>query len=120
MSQHANAAIALWTDAPPKRRIGRALDRITDSNRLTFTPAPPIAPTGEPLEPEEGVVLANTFYSHFVYDALARHGRLGERAAADARALRPDAGARRDHAVGELRADRQPLPRLLRHRRPTS
>jgi alpha-L-rhamnosidase len=23
-------------------------------------------------------VLANTFYSHFVYDALARHGRLGE------------------------------------------
>jgi alpha-L-rhamnosidase len=75
VSQHANAAIALWTDAPAAR-IARALDRITDSNRLTFTPAPPIAPTGEPLEPEEGVVLANTFYSHFVYDALARHGRL--------------------------------------------
>ena len=77
VSQHANAAIALWTDAPPER-IARALDRITNSARLTFTPAPPIAPTGEPLEPEEGVVLANTFYSHFVYDALARHGRLSE------------------------------------------
>ncbi len=77
VSQHANAAIALWTDAPAAR-ISRALDRITNSNRLTFTPAPPIAPTGQPLEPEEGVVLANTFYSHFVYEALARHGRLAE------------------------------------------
>ena len=76
-SQHANAAIALWTDAPAAR-VSRALDRITNSNRLTFTPAPPIATTGTPLEPEEGVVLANTFYSHFVYDALARHGRLAE------------------------------------------
>ncbi|HXQ16630.1 MAG TPA: alpha-L-rhamnosidase C-terminal domain-containing protein [Caulobacteraceae bacterium] len=77
VSQHGNAAIALWTDAPADR-IGAALNRITDSNRLTFTPAPPIAPTGDALEPEEGVVLANTFYSHFVYAALARHGRLGE------------------------------------------
>ena len=77
VSQHANAAIALWTDAPAGR-IPSALNRITDSNRLTFTPAPPIAPTGDALEPEEGVVLANTFYSHFVYAALARHGRVGE------------------------------------------
>jgi alpha-L-rhamnosidase len=77
VSQHGNAAIALWTEAPADR-IAAALGRITDSNRLTFTPAPPIAPTGDALEPEEGVVLANTFYSHFVYAALARHGRLGE------------------------------------------
>ena len=52
-----------------------------DSQRLTFTAAPPIAPHGETLEPEDGVVLANTFYSHFVYDALARHGRLSRGAA---------------------------------------
>jgi hypothetical protein len=77
VSQHANAAIALWTDAPVSR-VADALDRITDSNRLTFTPAPPIAPTGDALEPEEGVVLANTFYSHFVYAALARRGRVAE------------------------------------------
>jgi hypothetical protein len=77
VSQHANAAIALWTDAPTTR-VARALERVTDSRRLTFTAAPPIAPTGETLDPEDGVVLANTFYSHFLYDALARHGRLDE------------------------------------------
>jgi hypothetical protein len=77
MSQHANAGMALWGEAPADR-IGRALDRITDSSRLTFTPGPPIAPTGQPLEPENGVVLANTFYSHFVYEALGRHGRFDE------------------------------------------
>ena len=76
VSQHANAAIALWGE-PAADRICRALDRITDAARLTFTAAPPIAPEGETLDPEEGVVLANTFYSHFVYEALAQRGRLG-------------------------------------------
>ena len=77
MSQHANAAMALWGEAPADR-IRRALDRICDSSRLTFTPGPPIAPHGQALEPEGGVVLANTFYSHFVYEALGQHGRFGE------------------------------------------
>ncbi len=77
MSQHGAAAIALW-GRPSQRRAARALDRITDARRLTFTPGPPIAPSGQPLDPEEGVVLANTFYSHFVYEALARHGRLAD------------------------------------------
>ncbi|MFI4933330.1 MAG: alpha-L-rhamnosidase N-terminal domain-containing protein [Caulobacterales bacterium] len=77
VSQHANAAIALWGESSPAR-TRRALDRISNSNRLTFTPGPPIAPGGDPLEPEEGVVLANTFYSHFVYEALARHGRVDD------------------------------------------
>jgi alpha-L-rhamnosidase len=41
-------------------------------------------------------------------------GMLDVALAADARALWPDAGAQgRDHALGELRAHRQPLPRLL-------
>lgn len=75
VSQHANAAIALWTDSPPQR-IRRALDRITESRRLTFTAARPIAPFGEKLDPENGVVVANTFYAHFVYEALCKHGRL--------------------------------------------
>jgi alpha-L-rhamnosidase len=77
VSQHTNAAIALW-GAPRAGRIGPALDRITDSRRLTFTAAPPIAPHGEILEPREGVVLANTFYSHFLYEALAKHGRFDD------------------------------------------
>ena len=77
MSQHANAAIALWGRSSPTR-IRRALDRITDSARLTFTAAPPIVPKGDTLDEENGVVLANTFYSHFVYEALAKHGRLDD------------------------------------------
>jgi alpha-L-rhamnosidase len=77
VSQHANAAIALWGSSTPDR-IGYALDRIVDSARLTFTAAPPIVPTGETLDEQEGVVLANTFYSHFVYEALARRGRFGD------------------------------------------
>jgi hypothetical protein len=75
MSQHANAAMALWCD-PSAERVRRALDRATDSKRLTFTQAAPIVPTGETLDPENGVVLANTFYAHFVYEALGKHGRL--------------------------------------------
>jgi alpha-L-rhamnosidase len=75
VSQHANAAMALWADIP-LARADRALSRIIDADRLTFTPAPPIANSGQILHPEEGVVLANTFYSHFVYEALAKHGRL--------------------------------------------
>jgi len=76
-SQHANAAIALWTQ-PDLQRVARALERVSESRRLTFTAGPPIVPSGETLDPEHGVVLANTFYSHFVYDALAQHGRLAE------------------------------------------
>jgi alpha-L-rhamnosidase len=77
VSQHANAAITLWGEANGQR-LARALDRITDSGRLTFTAGPPIAPRGETLDPEEGVVLANTFYSHFVYEALGGQGRFAD------------------------------------------
>jgi hypothetical protein len=75
MSQHANAAMALWCN-PSASRTARALDRITESKRLTFTFARPIVPEGDALDPENGVVLANTFYAHFLYDALAARGRL--------------------------------------------
>ncbi|HZF43030.1 MAG TPA: alpha-L-rhamnosidase N-terminal domain-containing protein [Sphingomonadaceae bacterium] len=75
MSQHANAAMILWGGAPPERWPSMVA-RITDPARLTFTPGPPIAPEGEVLDAENGVVLANTFYSHFVYSALARAGRV--------------------------------------------
>jgi alpha-L-rhamnosidase len=74
VSQHANAAMMLWGGAP-QHRWERMIARISDPERLTFTAAPPIVPTGEPLDLEQGVVLANTFYSHFVYSALGRAGR---------------------------------------------
>ncbi|WP_395781673.1 alpha-L-rhamnosidase N-terminal domain-containing protein [Aquidulcibacter sp.] len=75
-SQHANAALMLWGEMPDSRAAS-AIARITDGERLTFTAAPPIANSGETLDPESGVVLANTFYSHFVYEALAERGELG-------------------------------------------
>jgi hypothetical protein len=48
---------------------------MTDPARVTFTAAPPIVPTGATLDEVEGVVQANTFYSHFVYAALKTAGR---------------------------------------------
>ena len=74
VSQHANGAAILW-DVAPRERWGSIVERITDPSRLTFTAAPPIKPDGDPLDPESGVVLANTFYSHFVYRALCKAGR---------------------------------------------
>jgi alpha-L-rhamnosidase len=73
-SQHANAAMILWGGAP-KDRWADMVGRMTDPSRLTFTAAPPIANTGATLNEEEGVVQANTFYSHFVYEALIKAGR---------------------------------------------
>ena len=75
VSQHANAAMILWGGAPTDRWQSM-VNWITDPERITFTPAPPIAETGETLDPETGVVMANTFYSHFVFEALAKAGRL--------------------------------------------
>lgn len=73
-SQHANAGMILWGDVPPDR-WQRIVERITDPARLTFTAGPPVAPAGETLDEREGVVLANTFYSHFVFCALAKARR---------------------------------------------
>ena len=56
-------------------RWQRIVERITDPARLTFTAGPPVAPAGETLDEREGVVLANTFYSHFVFSALAKARR---------------------------------------------
>jgi hypothetical protein len=74
VSQHANAAMILWGGAPTTR-WSRMVERITDPDRLSFTAAPPIVPKGERLDLQEGVVLANTFYSHFVQEALVKAGR---------------------------------------------
>jgi len=74
VSQHANAACILWNIAP-RERWDSTVAYITDPQRMKFTAAPPIAPTGDPYDPENDVVRANTFYSHFVYRALCRAGR---------------------------------------------
>ncbi|MEM7662854.1 MAG: alpha-L-rhamnosidase N-terminal domain-containing protein [Pseudomonadota bacterium] len=74
VSQHANAAMILWGDAP-RDRWARMIAWITDPDRITFTAAPPITPEGATLDPHTGVVMANTFYAHFLFEALAKAWR---------------------------------------------
>ena len=73
VSQHGAAAMALWGQAPAPR-LARALSYISDPKRLVFTPGPPITNHAVEFDQEHDVVLANTFYAHFVYSALAEHG----------------------------------------------
>lgn len=75
VSQHANAAMILWGEVPSDR-LDTMLARICDPARLVFTPAPPITSHWADFDAEENVVLANTFFAHFVYSALAQCGRL--------------------------------------------
>lgn len=74
-SQHSVAGMTLWGDLPPDR-VTRAFDWAMDPQRETQTPAPPVVPHGTPVDEQNGVVLANTFYGHFLSEALARHGRV--------------------------------------------
>lgn len=94
VSQHANVSMALWGDLSAER-VARALARVTDPARETATAAPPVVPTGTKLDEEEGVVMANTFYGHFVCEALARHGRTPDALAQIRRRFTPmlEAGA---------------------------
>jgi hypothetical protein len=74
VSQHANAAAILWGVAP-RSRHARMIDYVMDPGRALATAAPPIVPSGPPFDPSRHVVAANTFFSHFVYRALAAAGR---------------------------------------------
>ena len=74
VSQHGNAACILW-DIAPREQWDSMVAYMTNPQRMKFTAAPPIAPTGDPYDAEHDVVRANTFYSHFVYRALCRAGR---------------------------------------------
>lgn len=73
VSQHSNAAMILWGHAP-RSRWDRMIARITDPARLCFTAIAPVVPAGQKLDEREGVVLANTFYGHFVQCALVKAG----------------------------------------------
>lgn len=76
VSQHSNALMLLFDLAPPER-CASLLSAITDSERLKLTAAPPIVPHGEPFNAETDIVRANTFFSHFVYEGIARAGGFG-------------------------------------------
>ncbi len=74
ISQHANAAMIYWDIASRDRRAAM-IDRITDPARCKLTSVPPIVMRGEDFDPETDVVEANTYFSHFVYGALAKARR---------------------------------------------
>ncbi|MFN9848309.1 MAG: MGH1-like glycoside hydrolase domain-containing protein, partial [Alphaproteobacteria bacterium] len=76
VSQHGVAALTLWGN-PDRDRVARACAWATDPERETWTAAPPVVPVsgGQPLDEDRGVVMANTFYGHFVGEALSRHGQ---------------------------------------------
>ncbi len=74
MSQQANAAMIYW-DIAPRERWPVMIERITDSTRLKLTAVPPVVADGEHFDEQTDVVLANTYFSHFVFSALARARR---------------------------------------------
>jgi len=73
-SQHTNALLMLFGIAP-RERWPRMLDAITDERRLRLTAAPPIVPQADAFDERQHVVRANSFFAHFIYDAIARAGR---------------------------------------------
>ena len=74
ISQQANAAMIYW-DVAPQDRWQSMLARITDTDRLKLTAVPPVVPEGEDFDEQHDVVLANTYFSHFVFSALAKARR---------------------------------------------
>lgn len=74
VSQQANAAMIHWNIAP-RARWKRMVERITDQTRLKLTAVPPVVPDAEPFDEDDDVVLANTYFSHFVFSALGKAGR---------------------------------------------
>ena len=74
VSQQGNAAMIYW-DIAPRSRWQKIINRITDTANLRLTAVPPVVPEGEPFDPLTDVVRANTYFSHFVYEALAKARR---------------------------------------------
>lgn len=72
-SQHANA-LMLLLDLAPAERIPRILAAITDRDRLKLTAAPPIVTASGRFDEAHDIVLANSFFSHFVWAGIAHAG----------------------------------------------
>ena len=75
ISQHANA-IMMYFDLCPTHRQSRIIATIADPSRLRLTTCRPIVPQGDPFDPDQDVVRANTYFAHFVYAAYIRAGRM--------------------------------------------
>jgi len=74
VSQQANAAMIYW-DIAPSDRWQRMIEHITSNSRLKLTAVPPMVIEAEDFDEQHDVVLANTYFSHFVFSALAKARR---------------------------------------------
>lgn len=74
VSQQANALMIAFEIAP-RERWRQIISTITDEAVLRFTAAPPIFVAAPPFDENRHVVRANTFFCHFLYEALAKAGR---------------------------------------------
>jgi hypothetical protein len=74
VSQQTNAVMIYWNIAPHER-WERMIDHITSYDRLKLTAVPPMVIDVEDFNDEHDVVLANTYFSHFVFSALAKARR---------------------------------------------
>ena len=74
VGQQANAAMIYWDIAPPDR-WQRMIEHITSNSRLKLTAVPPMVFEVEDFDEQHDVVLANTYFSHFVFSALAKARR---------------------------------------------
>ncbi len=74
VSQQANALMIAF-DIAPKSRWPGIIETICDETALKFTAAPPIFVNAPPFDEARDIVRANTFYCHFLYEALAKAGR---------------------------------------------
>lgn len=77
VSQHVNALAILFGVAAPEH-WDSIMDWIADPGRLKITRSLPISLHGESFNEETDCVLANTFFSHFVYKAMGRAGRTAQ------------------------------------------
>lgn len=75
VSQHANALSILYNVAP-KNIHDNVLNNIIDDSRLKLTDAPPIMANCDEFNENIDIVRANSFFAHFVYDAIAKAGKI--------------------------------------------
>lgn len=73
ISQHANS-LAILYDIAPKEYWNEILAQITDEDRLKLTNSPPIMENCPEFNVQNDIVRANSFFSHFVYDGIAKAG----------------------------------------------
>ena len=74
VGQQANAAMIYW-DIAPVDRWERMVEQITSTEKLKLTAVPPMVIEAEDFDEQHDIVLANTYFSHFVFSALAKARR---------------------------------------------